>query len=204
VIQAFCLGEGNNSGPDGGCQGPRPGGAADLIVDNRKPFPVAHQTKHGLDKIVAVGGIDPGGAQDKGLAVRFLGNPFFAVKFALAIDVEGMGFVLRQIRQGRGTVEDKIRRHMDTSATTIFAGPGNVTGTGTIDLKSSIAVGLGLINGSVGCGIDNHIRLQISNFFLYLRTISNVEGIDIHGIQINLCWFGKGQLMTELTMGSDK
>src|SRR5690606_816769 len=64
----------------------RAGRCAYLVVNNPELFTFGGQAQHRLGEIIAVGGVDPAGAEDQVFAVAGL-DGVFAFKLGLAVDV---------------------------------------------------------------------------------------------------------------------
>ena len=77
-------------------------GPADLVVDDGETVALAGQAKHGEKKIVAVGAVDPTGAEDEEFAADAL-DGLLAGELAGAVDIERIGRVRLDPRRDLGS-----------------------------------------------------------------------------------------------------
>ncbi len=91
------------------CQITGAGWSAELVGNDADFLLLVHEANHGLDEVVTVRGVDPGGADDQD---RFTQDPFdglFAGEFGFAVDVQGIGLVFGRVGMALFAVEDEVR-----------------------------------------------------------------------------------------------
>lgn len=151
------------------------GGGAELVGDDADFLALAHEADHGFDEIVAVGGVDPGGADDEGFFAKDPADGLFAGEFGCAVDVQGVGFIFGGVGAALLAVEDEIGREVDQAAGGFLGGDGEVFGAMGVDGHGDIRFGFGLVHGGVGGGVDDGVRSNFADGFEYRLAVGDVE-----------------------------
>jgi len=76
-----------NKAVQGICQVLSAGGGSQLVVDDADFLVLMHEADHGLDEVMAMGGVDPSGADDQGRFTQDPADGLFAGEFGFAVDV---------------------------------------------------------------------------------------------------------------------
>ena len=89
-----------------------PGGSAVLVRDDPEMLALASKAKHGTNKIVAGGPIDPTGTKGE-VRRAACAQGHFSGELASAIDVQWVGGIGLDVRSRFGAVEDVVGRVVD-------------------------------------------------------------------------------------------
>ena len=140
---------------DGGGEVGGIGGCADLVFDDIDRGSFGHQPDHGLYEVIAILRIYPGSADDDGAFGMLCKGLLLASEFGRPIDIDGTGSVGLFEWKIAISGEDIIRRNMDEAGAAFPAGGGKITRTVAVDAESGFLFRLGLIDGGIGCAIDD-------------------------------------------------
>jgi len=137
-----------------------PGGRADLVIDDIERFPLLGQAQHGFGEVVASAGIHPAGAEYQMLAAAGL-NGLLAGQLGGAVDVEGAGAVCFFPGLVARAIEHIVGGVMHQAATLGFHQLSHQRRGMMIQLSGQLGVALCLVDGSVGRGVNQHIRFDL-------------------------------------------
>ena len=155
------------------------GGRADLVVDDGEAVALARKAKHGEQEIVAMGTIDPAGAEDE----EFAANAFhglFARQLACAINIERIRRVRLDPRRGFAAVKNVIGGVVDKKGVAPEGFFGEDTWRLLVDGVGEIALGFGAIDRSVGGSVQNDIGRVAANQVASLLGIGEVDGFAVN------------------------
>jgi energy-coupling factor transporter ATP-binding protein EcfA2 len=136
------------------------GGRAMLIGDDAQFFAFPRQPHDGAKKIGAVRRINPRRPGDQMRTARLLDRPF-AGELAGAIDRERRGRVRFLPGCGPTAVEDIVGREMKEGHACIGGPACHGARSGFVHEKRRLAVAFCLVDGVLGCGIDDHVGRQL-------------------------------------------
>ncbi len=131
---------------------------AALVVHDAQHLTLCPHPQHGLDEVLAMRGKDPGRAQDHRLPAR-LGHPPFAQKLRCAIGTQGCDRIILAPGPGARAVEDIVGGDMQERQPPRRRRTGHRAGRLAIHQIGRCPVGFGLIDGGVGGGVDNEVRI---------------------------------------------
>ena len=143
-LEALADDGGNGPGQVGGT-----GGRAYLVEDYTQGVALTAQANHRLDEVVAVGRVEPGGADDDGTAAE-AHHVALASQFGRAIDGVGTGCVGLAVGKMGGAVEDVVCRDVDKGGACLLGSLGQERRGLMIKAVAQFGVLLGLVNGGVG------------------------------------------------------
>lgn len=171
VVQGFCAClDLRQQFYDGFSQVAGMGGAACLVGNDAEGVPFFAQPEHGVDEVPALGGMDPGGADDEGGPCLFQYR-LFTGKFGPAIDGDGVGLVFRPVGVAGCAVEDVVGADVDD----VFPVPGEVPCPEVVDGFCLHGFVFGPVDGGVGGAVDDGAYLVFGNVCLDRLFIGDVE-----------------------------
>ncbi len=133
------------------------GRAAALVGDHAQRARLACGAEHGADEVLAVGRVDPGGAQhDRARVGRE--HRAFAGELRLAVDAGRAGRVVLHVGRALGAVEHVVGRDVDQRDAGLRRQPRQLRRSGGIRALGRFAVALGCIDGGPGGGVHHQRR----------------------------------------------
>ena len=153
-------------------------GPADLVVDDGETVALARKAKHGEEKIVAVGAVDPAGAEDEEFAAAAFDSPL-ARELAGAVDIERIRRVRLDPRRGFAAVENVVGGVVDEKGVAPAGFFGEDARRLLVDGVGKIALGLGAVDGGVGGGVENDIGRGAANQLTGLFGIGEIDGFAL-------------------------
>ncbi len=127
---------------------------AQLITDNPQLVPFGSQAEHGLDEILAIGGLNPSRAQDHSLRERGQ-NCDLSIPLRLTVHALRIGSVSLIIGRSLVSIEHVVGGNMDEGETVFGTGLCHDCRRFRIHGSRSQVIALGLINRGVGRCIHN-------------------------------------------------
>ena len=148
---------------DQGCRYIACGGwPADLVRDNRQRVARFAQPQHGLHKVAAMRGKDPGRAQN-GKAAPCGMDAMFPGKLGPAIAAQRPGGVIRLPGAGAAAVENIVCRYVQKRKAARCCRLRHPCRGRGVDPHRHVFIGLGLIHCRIGGGIDHNLGVAGGN-----------------------------------------
>ena len=144
---------------DGGCQIAGVGGGAYLVEDYAKTVFGLSQFNHCLDKIVAKGGVEPGGA-DNHRAVATGHACLFAGELGASIHAVWASRVGLGIWRMLGSVEYVVGGNLYQETLAALDGLCQIGRSLGIEKSTKFLVALCAVNSGVGCTVDDSVYLM--------------------------------------------
>ena len=132
----------------------RPGGAAALVVDYFEFVFFGHEAEHGVDEVVAVAAVEPGGADDPGTRVCRKGFGF-AVAFGASVDAGRVGRVVLAVGAAAVAVEDVVGGNVEEFGADVGGQACDVRRTCNVKFGAEFGVVFGFVDGGVGGAVDD-------------------------------------------------
>ncbi len=136
------------------------GGGAELVGDHPQAVALRGEFEHGLGEVAPARGVHPGSAQNE-MAATAGGDGLFARELAAAVGALRVGGVGLGVAAGRrfGAVEHVVGGVVNQHGV-VFRGPGGEHARRCgVDALGQFRVGLGFVDGGVGGGVDDKLRL---------------------------------------------
>ena len=127
-----------------------------LVIDNPKFGALSAQSKHGLDEVVSEWAADPRRAQDK-MARVGQSDTMFTCKLTTSVDANRSRGVRLYVRRTFAPIKDVVGRKMNDRGSGLCSGLGDGFRAHGVDRLGEERFILCLIDGGVGCRINNHI-----------------------------------------------
>jgi hypothetical protein len=134
--------------PDRGGQMPNVGRAAALVVDHRNLGALGPEPEHRPDEVIARRPVEPGAADNPAVADQPL-----ALEFRTAVGRDRSRLVRLEVGLALGAVEDVVGREVDDGRPEL----NNVVGSGNIDSRGLIGLGLGTVDVGPGGRVEDEI-----------------------------------------------
>lgn len=154
VVDAFGGCGGVQDGTDGICQVAGVGGGADLVEHDVEAGAAGHETEHGFHEVLAMDGVEPGGADDDAAAAAFQ-NSLLARELGAAIGTERVGGEFFGSRSVTLASEHVVGAHVHEQGALCLGCGGQIGGSGGIDKVGQVFVVLCGVYIGVGGAVDD-------------------------------------------------
>src|SRR3569623_1479548 len=145
-----------------------------LFCDHAQFISFSGEAQYGLDEVVAVHALYPGGAQDD-VALPALAHGLFTGGLAGAVDVDGIVGVVFLIGVLLGAVEDVVGGDVYLRDIRPGASRGEMGRAITIHRVGLVRFGLGLVDGGVRGGIHHHVECTGRDHCVYRVYVGDVQ-----------------------------
>ena len=183
VVHALGRCGGVQDGADGICQVAGIGGGAHLVEHHVEARAAGHEAEHGFHEVLAVNGIEPGGADDDAAAAAFE-NGLLARQLGAAIGPEGIGGQVFRARGVAIAAEHIVGAHVHEQSPLLFCGGGQIGSGGGVDEAGHVFVVL--------CGVHIGVGGAVHNGAHALGSLEHGGGIG----DIELGYIGENELVT--------
>ena len=158
---------------------------AELVGDDLDLVAGGGETDHRLDEILAMGAVEPGGAQDQ-VARRRLPNRRFPGRLALSVDADRRDRIVFAVSTRLGTVENIVGRNVNDRNAGLVRRFAEHLRSGGIGLPGGLRLAFGQINLGIGGRIDDQGGLQSRHDIADGRPVNDVNFVDVEADDLDL------------------
>ena len=174
VVDARHEAVGQQYGPDDKGQVGGTGGGTYLVGHDGQLLALVPQPQHGLDKVVAVGRVEPGGAEYDALGA-IPGEQLFPFEFGRAVDRLRVGLHRLGVGAVAVPVEYVVGRDVYHAGPAGSGRPGQVAHGLGVDAAAQLHVLLGLVDLGIGGAVDHIVYRSLGQRPAHRLGVADVE-----------------------------